>query len=83
LRLAAAVSEPFAELPPTLAAHVAIIDGDMMRISSRRASLALRARVTESIRAELIFAPFYWGEGGSINDRDRRHARFALEDAAV
>jgi assimilatory nitrate reductase catalytic subunit len=38
-----------------------------MCISSRRASVALRARVTENIRPELIFAPFHWGGKESIS----------------
>jgi assimilatory nitrate reductase catalytic subunit len=66
-RLAAAAGEPFAEIHPTLAAHVGIIDGDLMRVSSRRGSVTLRARITESIRPELIFAPFHWGGNLSIN----------------
>jgi assimilatory nitrate reductase catalytic subunit len=66
-RLAAAIPEPFAEIHPTLAAHIGIVDGDMMRISSRRASVSLRARITETIRPELIFAPFHWGGNSSIN----------------
>jgi assimilatory nitrate reductase catalytic subunit len=66
-RLVAAVGEPYAEIHPALAAQAGISDGDMMRISSRRASVAVRARVTETIRPELIFAPFHWGGHQSIN----------------
>jgi assimilatory nitrate reductase catalytic subunit len=66
-RLAAAVGEPFAEIHPTLAAHVGVTNGDMLRITSRRGSVTLRARLTETIRKELLFAPFHWGGQLSIN----------------
>jgi assimilatory nitrate reductase catalytic subunit len=66
-RLAAASAEPFAEIHPMLAAHVGIADGDWMKVTSRRGSLALRARLTERIRPEVIFAPFHWGAQRSIN----------------
>jgi assimilatory nitrate reductase catalytic subunit len=54
-----------------------------MRITSRRGSIALRTRVTETIRPATIFAPFHWGGDRSIKRSRRQPARSALEDASV
>ncbi|GAC1417174.1 MAG: molybdopterin oxidoreductase family protein [Candidatus Velthaea sp.] len=67
-RLAAAVSEPIAELHPTLAARYGIIDGGQMRLTSRRGSVDIRVRLSEAIRPEIIFAPFHWGGNSTVND---------------
>ena len=67
-RLDAAAPEPIAELHPTLAARYGIRDGERMRLTSRRGSLEIRVRFSESIRPELIFAPFHWGGNSTVND---------------
>ncbi|GAC1415263.1 MAG: molybdopterin oxidoreductase family protein [Candidatus Velthaea sp.] len=67
-RLDAAVSEPVAELHPTLAARYGIVDGACMRVTSRRGFVELRVRFSESIRPEIIFAPFHWGGNLTVND---------------
>jgi assimilatory nitrate reductase catalytic subunit len=67
-RLAAAVPEPVAEIHPALAARYGIVNGGMMRITSRRGSVALRALHSEAIAAETIFAPFHWGGESTVND---------------
>jgi len=67
-RLAAAVSEPVAEIHPVLAAQLGIVHGGYMRLTSRRGSVALRARVTEAIAMDTVFAPFHWGGASTVND---------------
>jgi assimilatory nitrate reductase catalytic subunit len=67
-RLAAAVPEPVAEIHPALAARYGIAHGAMMRITSRRGSIAVRAMHTEGISTETIFAPFHWGGASTVND---------------
>jgi assimilatory nitrate reductase catalytic subunit len=67
-RLAAAVPEPVAEIHPVLAAQFGIANGGYMRIISRRGAVALRARVTEAIAMDTIFAPFHWGGAATVND---------------
>jgi len=67
-RLAAAVSEPVADLHPALAARFGIVDGGYMCIRSRRGSVTLRARVTDTISMETIFTAFHWGGSLTVND---------------
>jgi assimilatory nitrate reductase catalytic subunit len=59
---------PLAEIHPSLAARFQIADGALMRITSRRGFVELRAFYTEAIRPELIFAAFHWGGNFSVND---------------
>lgn len=67
-RLAAASPEPLAELHPTLAAKFGITDGAAVRVTSRRGSVVLRARLSTAIRPETIFAAFHWGGNFTVND---------------
>jgi assimilatory nitrate reductase catalytic subunit len=62
--LNAAEPEAFAEIHPRLAAREGISDGAMIRLSSERGSITVRARVTDTIRPDTVFVPFHWpGEG--------------------
>jgi assimilatory nitrate reductase catalytic subunit len=67
-RLNAAVREPVAEVHPALAERFGIVDGGYMRITSRRGSVDVRARLSDAIRPETIFAPFHWGGTSTVND---------------
>lgn len=67
-RLTAAVPEPVAEVHPALAERFGIDDGALMRITSRRGSVVIRARLTLTVRPEIIFAPFHWGGNSTVND---------------
>jgi assimilatory nitrate reductase catalytic subunit len=57
-----------AEIHPALAAQFGIGNGAMMRITSRRGSVTVRAVHSEAISTETIFAPFHWGGESTIND---------------
>lgn len=67
-RLAAAAVEPVADIHPALAARFGIVNGGLMRITSRRGSVALRARHSEALAAETIFTTFHWGGNSAVND---------------
>ncbi len=67
-RLGAAVPEPIAEIHPSLAHRHRIADGAMMRITSRRGFVELRASYSEAIRPELIFTSFHWGGNSTVNN---------------
>ena len=64
--------EMFAEIDPVLAAQRGIRDGDWMTISSPRADIVARARVTERMKplkidraiVHQIGLPWHWGFGG-------------------
>lgn len=50
---------PFLEIHPDDARVVGVSDGEQVRVTSRRGSAQLVARVTPSIRAGAVFAPFH------------------------
>ena len=54
--------EPFLEMHPDDAGHLGVADRQLVRVTSRRGSLQVRARVTDGIRSGAVFAPFHWGE---------------------
>ncbi len=58
--LAAAEPELYAELHPELARGIGVIDGDRIRLSTRRGSVSALARITEGIRSDTVFLPFHW-----------------------
>jgi assimilatory nitrate reductase catalytic subunit len=66
--------DPFVELHPDLARRLGLTAGDTVELSSRRGSAVFRARVTDTIRADTVFAPFHWGG---------RFAANALTDPAL
>jgi assimilatory nitrate reductase catalytic subunit len=65
--LAAAVPGAFAEVHPLLAERLGVADGELVRLTTARGSLAVPARVTEGIRPDTVFVPFHWGGTGSVN----------------
>ena len=67
-KLSGAVPEPLATMHPTLAARYGIAEGDFVRIVSRRGSVAVRALLRTTIRAETIFADFHFGGDRTVND---------------
>jgi assimilatory nitrate reductase catalytic subunit len=51
---------PFVELHPHLATALSIVDGEMVRVVSRRGAAEVPARVVDTIRPDTLFAPFHW-----------------------
>jgi ferredoxin-nitrate reductase len=60
-RLNHAVPEPFVEIHPRDADELAVGDGDLVEVSSRRGRIKARARVTETMREGAIFVPYHFG----------------------
>lgn len=58
---------PYVEIHPTLAAQYGIVDGEPMRVESRRGSLVLNAKVVTTIRPDTIFIPYHWAGKQSAN----------------
>ncbi|MBC7375594.1 MAG: molybdopterin oxidoreductase family protein [Frankiales bacterium] len=50
----------FVELHPFLAARLEVVDGERVRVSTRRGEAFLRAKVTDTIREDTVFVPFHW-----------------------
>ncbi len=61
-RLNRAVPEPFVEIHPRDADELAVEDGDLVEVSSRRGRIEARARVTETIREGAVFVPYHFGD---------------------
>ncbi len=65
--LAAAVPRPYVELHPELARVHGIAEGDLVRLSTPRASAVLDARLDPGIRRDTVFVPFHWGGAACVN----------------
>jgi len=63
--LAAAEPVAYAEIHPRLAGEVGVGDGDAVRLSTRRGSVVVAARLTDGIRPDTVFVPFHWAR---VND---------------
>jgi len=66
-RVRALNAGPFVELHPDLADRLAIADGDLVRVSSRRGTFEAPARVVDTIRPDTLFAPFHWAGAARAN----------------
>ena len=53
--------EPFIEVHPDDAARLALAEGQLVRIVSRRGQAAAKCRITPAIRSGTCFMPFHWG----------------------
>src|SRR5436305_6586265 len=55
-----AAPHAFVELHPELADALSIVDGETVRVVSRRGAAEVPARVVDTIRPDTLFAPFHW-----------------------
>jgi assimilatory nitrate reductase catalytic subunit len=58
---------PFVELHPDAAASLSIVDGDPVRVVSRRGTVEAPARVVDTIRPDTLFVPFHWSGPARAN----------------
>ncbi|MBP0450893.1 molybdopterin oxidoreductase family protein [Kitasatospora sp. RG8] len=65
--LNAAAPGPFVELHPRLAARLAVGEGELVSVTSRRGRAVAPARVTDTIRPDTVFMPFHWPGAGRAN----------------
>lgn len=57
--------QALAEVNPADAAHLGIEDGQVVRVSSRRGSIVLRASVTYKTTVGVVFIPFHFAEAAA------------------
>lgn len=57
--------EVYVEINPDLARDKDIQDGEMVRITSRRGTVTMKAMVTERVDKNVLFVPFHWEEGAN------------------
>ncbi|MDI6100775.1 molybdopterin oxidoreductase family protein [Actinoplanes sp. NEAU-A12] len=63
-----ALPEPRAEIHPDLARRHGIADGDLVELRSRRGAATLRARLSDGIRPDTVFAPFHWPGANALTN---------------
>ena len=65
--LVAQYPEPLCEMHPRFAEFLGVADGDIVRVTSRRGTIELPARVTATIRPDTVFVPYHWGGRKAAN----------------
>jgi assimilatory nitrate reductase catalytic subunit len=65
--LAARNVESHVEIHPITALKYGIQDETLVKISSRRGSIVVRSKWSESIRQDTLFVPFHWADSQNVN----------------
>lgn len=60
-----AAPEPLVEINPADAPRIPCANGDPVRVTSRRGSIVLRARITEKAAPGVVFIPFHYAEAAA------------------
>jgi formate dehydrogenase alpha subunit len=58
--------EVYVEVNPELAAAKGIEDGEIVKITSRRGSVTMKAMVTDRVEKNVLFVPFHWDSGANM-----------------
>ena len=59
--------ESLAEVHPSTARRCGLVDGDAVRLSTRRGMAEFRLKVIRGIREDTVFVPFHWGGRQAAN----------------
>lgn len=65
--LAARNFESFMEIHPTTAVKYDIEDNTLVKIESKRGSIVIRSKWSETIRHDTVFVPFHWADSQNVN----------------
>jgi len=65
--LNAQAPEPWVEIHPRAAERLGIQDGEVVRVRTKRAQMAVKALVVPTIRPDTIFIPYHWGHRMAAN----------------
>jgi assimilatory nitrate reductase catalytic subunit len=65
--LLTAAPRSFVQVHPSIARTLGIADGDTVRLSTRRGSARLPARLSPAIRMDTLFVPFHYSGSGQAN----------------
>ena len=57
--------ESFVEINPDAARKLSIVDGDKVKISTRRGTVVATAKVTPKLKENVIFMPFHFADGAA------------------
>jgi assimilatory nitrate reductase catalytic subunit len=61
-------SQPRCEMHPRLAEKLGVVDGDFVKVESRRGDVVVRAQVVKTIRPDTVFVPYHWPLDRSANN---------------
>lgn len=70
--LVAQYPEPLCEIHPRLAETLGVANGDVVRVTSRRGSMTLPAKVVATIRPDTVFIPYHWAGRQAANQLTNR-----------
>jgi assimilatory nitrate reductase catalytic subunit len=59
--------EAFVQIHPSMARTYGVREGDQVRLTTRRGSALVRARLNAGIRMDTLFMPFHFAGGGRAN----------------
>jgi assimilatory nitrate reductase catalytic subunit len=59
--------EPYVEIHPETASRLHIVDGERVKVVSRRGEGVFPALIVRTIRPDTIFIPYHWGEELAVN----------------
>lgn len=59
------VNEPFVEVNPGDAFRLGLGEGELVKVTTRRGEILLRARITSKVREGMIFIPFHFSEAAA------------------
>jgi assimilatory nitrate reductase catalytic subunit len=60
--------QPRCEIHPRLAEKLGIVEGDFVKVESRRGEVVVRAQVVKTIRPDTVFVPYHWPLDRSANN---------------
>ncbi|CUB42844.1 MULTISPECIES: assimilatory nitrate reductase catalytic subunit NasC [Bacillus cereus group] len=58
---------PLLEIHPVTAGKLNLIEGEKVRVRSKRGEIQLKIKISPGIRKDTVFVPFHWGGEQSIN----------------
>ncbi|MDH4133310.1 MAG: molybdopterin-dependent oxidoreductase, partial [Gammaproteobacteria bacterium] len=56
------VPEQYVEIHPTDAAALGVVSGNLVRVTSRRGEIVVKAKVTDTVRVGAVFVPMHFGD---------------------
>ena len=57
--------ESYIEINPFTAKEMGIVSGDLVKVSSRRGTISVKARVSDIVEQDVVFIPFHFAEGAA------------------
>ncbi|AST90406.1 formate dehydrogenase subunit alpha [Sutcliffiella cohnii] len=58
---------PYVEMHPELASQYNLLNGDKVKLTTKRSHMELEVRLTKAIRKDTIFVPYHWGKELAVN----------------